>query len=314
MKFRFDLKDKELVYYENIMAGFDKFERYEFPLLGIEQQDRRHVLSCQLVESLRRGRYIKAISERKACGMRRDPDSTLFDPERAAVFFRDEGNIEEAFWLVFLATHFGKHRINGWKTLRFFYYGNGPEHNWTWRNTCNNVVQLKEWLIANHSRINYGFGNHRKYESLDVAKENSTFFVIQSYIDWIIGYGNHQAMLDSTRDVGLSSPEELFHFFYSSLSCVKRFGRLGKFDYLSLLGNLKLVDVKAGSMYLSNATGPLKGARLLFENSTLSTIKVSDVDEKSILLDQYIKVGMQPLEDALCNWQKSPSEFIAFRG
>jgi hypothetical protein len=33
-----------------------------------------------------------------------------------------------------------------------------------------------------------------------------------------------------------------------------------------------------------------------------------------IELDADLKVGMQVLEDALCNWQKSPAHFERFRG
>ena len=31
-------------------------------------------------------------------------------------------------------------------------------------------------------------------------------------------------------------------------------------------------------------------------------------------LDEVLNVGMQVLEDALCNWQKSPNDFVPFRG
>jgi ribosome-binding protein aMBF1 (putative translation factor) len=38
------------------------------------------------------------------------------------------------------------------------------------------------------------------------------------------------------------------------------------------------------------------------------------VDVELERLDKHLKVGMQSLEDALCNWQKSPGRFISFRG
>ena len=38
------------------------------------------------------------------------------------------------------------------------------------------------------------------------------------------------------------------------------------------------------------------------------------MDELAIALDGELKVGMQVIEDSLCNWQKSPEKFVAFRG
>ncbi|MCB4825574.1 alpha-glutamyl/putrescinyl thymine pyrophosphorylase clade 3 protein [Roseicella aerolata] len=31
-------------------------------------------------------------------------------------------------------------------------------------------------------------------------------------------------------------------------------------------------------------------------------------------LDDVLRVGMQVMEDSLCNWQKSPTTFIHFKG
>jgi len=40
---------------------------------------------------------------------RANPDSDLFDPERAAILHARSGNYDEAIWLIFLSIHFGKH-------------------------------------------------------------------------------------------------------------------------------------------------------------------------------------------------------------
>jgi len=45
---------------------------------------------------------------------------------------------------------------------------------------------------------------------------------------------------------------------------VERFGRTAKFDYLTMVGKLGLAAIEPGSTYMQGATGPLKGARLLF--------------------------------------------------
>lgn len=96
---------------------------------------------------------------------------------------------------------------------------------------------------------------------------------------------------------------------------VHRFGRLGRFDYLTMLGKLGIAPIEPGSAYLwHNATGPLAGARLLFGGATSARLGARTLDARLEELDRHLEVGMQTLEDALCNWQKRPAEFVLFRG
>jgi hypothetical protein len=57
----------------------------------------------------------------------------------------------------------------------------------------------------------------------------------------------------------------------------------------------------------------LTGTRLLFgveeEHSFASAL-----DERLVELGHYLTVGFDTIEDALCNWQKSPDIFKPFRG
>ncbi|WP_241150495.1 hypothetical protein, partial [Pseudomonas viridiflava] len=62
------------------------------------------------------------------------------------------------------------------------------------------------------------------------------------------------------------------------------------------------------------ATGPVKGARLLFGGKTSAGISARELETKIQQLDSELGVGMQVIEDALCNWQKSPGRFVRFRG
>jgi len=111
------------------------------------------------------------------------------------------------------------------------------------------------------------------------------------------------------------NPKEVFDFMYRSMDAVARFGRLGRFDFLTMLEKLGIAPIEPGSAYLwHNATGPLLGAKLLFEGDASATISARQLDTKLQKLDEHLKVGMQTLEDALCNWQKSPGKFISFRG
>jgi hypothetical protein len=92
------------------------------------------------------------------------------------------------------------------------------------------------------------------------------------------------------------------------------FGRLAKFDFLTMLGKLGIAPIEPGSAYLSGATGPLSGARLLFGGNADAKLNARELDVRLVRLDNYLNVGMQVLEDSLCNWQKSPRKFISFRG
>jgi hypothetical protein len=98
------------------------------------------------------------------------------------------------------------------------------------------------------------------------------------------------------------------------MASVRRFGRLAKFDFLTMLGKLGFAPIEPGSAYLGESTGPLRGARLLFTGSPDGEVSGRRLDENLAILDNKLSVGMQVLEDALCNWQKSPDRFVSFRG
>ena len=95
------------------------------------------------------------------------------------------------------------------------------------------------------------------------------------------------------------------------MEMVWRFGRTSKFDYLSMAGKLGLANIKPGHPYLQYATGPLDGARLLFGNSTANT-QTTNLRLRELGLHLNLYYGMQIMEDAVCNWQKSPDTFISF--
>jgi hypothetical protein len=98
------------------------------------------------------------------------------------------------------------------------------------------------------------------------------------------------------------------------MSSVRRFGRIAKFDYLTMLGKLGLAPIEPGSAYLGEATGPKRGAQLLFQGSLNAKVPTRDLDTWLNELEEALGVGMQVLEDAICNWQKSPRRFVHFRG
>ena len=122
-------------------------------------------------------------------------------------------------------------------------------------------------------------------------------------------------MQEAQKQVG-GNPRKTFDYLYRSMDDVVSFGRLARFDYLTMVGKLGLAPIEPGSTYMQGATGPVLGARLLFGGNTKATPNSSDLDAWLVQLeaDLNMNFGMQVLEDALCNWEKSPVNFKPFRG
>jgi hypothetical protein len=96
-------------------------------LPGIADPAARATLAVQMVASLRRLDYSEIIRMHDISSNRADPNSPSFDPQRAAVFHMRAGRTDEAFWLVFLVTHFGKHLTHGWQRLQDVYSALGGQ-------------------------------------------------------------------------------------------------------------------------------------------------------------------------------------------
>ena len=78
-------------------------------------------------------------------------------------------------------------------------------------------------------------------------------------------------------------------------------------------------DLTAYDLYLRALaayypTGPLSGARLLYGGAVNAHIGWATLEDWLLDLDAVLGVGMQVMEDSLCNWQKSPTRFVHFRG
>ncbi|AWZ01544.1 hypothetical protein RHODOSMS8_02014 [Rhodobiaceae bacterium] len=287
-------------------------------LPGISQQNARLVLLEQLIESVRRVKFLETIQARPISNTRKDPANPGFDPLRAALLYARDGNLDEACWLVFLAIHFGKHHKDGWRLARDVY---GALHNspvWTWDRVVSHRSEFRKWMVENEATlqtdgVSRRFGNHRRYESLKADSPKGTLAVIDSYIEWISPPQTHASKFSNAIASVGQDPKLVFDELYNSLKQVTRFGRLAKFDFLCMLGKLRLAPVEAPSAYLKEATGPLRGARLIFEGSVNSKTPPVDLESKLHELGTSLDLGMQVLEDALCNWQKSPQKFVPFR-
>ena len=85
-----------------------------------------------------------------------------------------------------------------------------------------------------------------------------------------------------------------------------RFGRLAKFEWLSLLGYTGVLDIKADHCYLTEATGPKRGAKLLF-----GMRRDSDLERLAIDVADALAVDYAAFEASLCHWQASPDYYIS---
>lgn len=306
-------RDRDLA--QQLAAGLASFERERRSLPGVKDSANRTAFLEQLLESIHRVRFVAVLRGRGLSNRRADPDDEMFDPLKAAILHQRKGDIEEAFWLTFLFVHFGKNAHGGWRYAREVYGRLGENGRWDWVSTSASPAAFRGWLGAHQDELKRrgvpgGFGNHRKYESLDANSPKGTGAVIESYVKWVNPPRTHAELIEQAcRDAG-GDPKKAFNDLYQSMDTVIRFGRTARFDYLTMLGKLGLAAIEPPSTYLQQASGPLRGAELLFGSDENAEI----LDRWLVVLDSYLNVGMQVLEDALCNWQKSPTKFEPFRG
>lgn len=287
------------------------FHQNTMPLQGVAPPENMLSFVWQLIDSLQRVSYVQAVRARPVSAARANPQSPSFDPIRAAVAL-SVGQVEEAFWLVFLATHCGRNLRTEWQ-LAAELYGASQEVPWTWARVVSDPQSYADWIEDQYKNFAGKFGNHRKYESLKPGPKG-TGAVVRSYVDWIAGYGSHAAMVAQAQAQTKGDARRAFNVLYEEMRAVLRFGRTGRFDYLTMLGKVGLANIDADSTYMNEATGPKRGARLLFDGQIDSNTGARILEARVATLEHHLGVGMQVMEDAMCNWQKSPNRYVRFRG
>jgi Alpha-glutamyl/putrescinyl thymine pyrophosphorylase clade 3 len=283
------------------------------PLPGIDDPDAREALAMQIVASIRREDYFRVIQNRGPIGGdRANPNSDSFDAELGVVHLLQQNAIDEAAWLLFLMVYLAKPVDSGWRRLRDIYgrLGNGV---WNWQAVTADPDAFEQWLAANWQAIGGKFGNHRKYESLRPNASRPMGPSIVTYVQWVNSVGGHQKLFSQIVLNAGNDPHTIFDAFYHSLP-VKGFGRLGRFDWVSMLSRYQFIPAEAGSAYLDTATGPKSGIRLLFTGDARAGSQPSILQRWLDDLDADLGVGMEVLEDSICNWQKRPTRFQHFKG
>lgn len=284
------------------------------PAVGLTNDARKSALAAQLVDSDRRIAYLNLLHTRSSSPSLHTPYSGSFEPLGGSVVFLRNNQTDDAYWLVYLATHFGRHKLDGWNLAEDFYGRFGQGGVWDWTAAANDPQGIENWLAANYAVAtstgrSRRFSNHRKFETLKPGPKG-TGHALRSYVEWIKGYGSHQALISAAQQQVGQNPREVFSFLYKQLSKVSKLGRLGKFDLLCNLSNLMIAPIFPDKAYIAESTGPKLGARLLFGNK----ITTRELENACVDLSDYLDVSPQAIEDSLCNWQKTPERYVYFRG
>jgi hypothetical protein len=281
--------------------------------LGIAAPAARASLSRQMIDSLHRIAFVRRLGERALDERRKDPASTLFDPVKAAFLHNRVGDKDEAAWLVFLSTHFGYHRRTKWELTRRVYGALGKAPVWTWTRTSGDLTGFRKWYETHADELaGLPFGNHRKYESLRPSAENNLADTVASYVNWV-GANRGFTRLVTDGDTPATTAKSRFDRLYRA-SPIVQFGRTAKFDFLTMIGKLDIADIEPPYPYLQGATGPTQGAKLLIAGDRRAKIPVGELSAIVVALGESLGVGMQVMEDSLCNWQKSQFQYLPFRG
>ena len=296
---------------QEIIKGLRRHSAKVRVLRGVAAPAALQTLATQFIASERREDYYRLLREKPISADRANPNSAQFDAERAVIYYMQNGEPEEAAWLVFLMTYFAKPADSGWLRLADV-YGRLGAGIWNWDTVSADAEVFIRWLETNWEAVRGKFGNHRKYESLSPATNRSFRRVVTAYLNWIGDAGHARFFADATRAAG-NDPGVIFDVLYRDMK-VLTFGRLAKFDYLALIGRYGIAPIHAGFAYFDGATGPASGAKLLFDGDPKSDTPNHQLQEYVDALDNDIDVGMQVMEDALCNWQKSPEQFVHFKG
>lgn len=204
---------------------------------------------------------------------------------------------DEVVWRVFLASHFGRLSSTDLdaESAGLFLCGFGETPRWTWECVISdNGAALEAWLRGNPQVSNaLAFGNHRKHED---KKVDGLMEVIRSFIG-LAKRCESPSKIITPR--GVSPGFDQFDQLFQRIQ-IDRFGRLGKWDFIDVLAQLKLTTAEPKHCYLHDASGPLRGARQIWGDG-------QDEDILNVRCARIVKrlpVSGFVLEDALCNSQK----------
>jgi hypothetical protein len=234
-----------------------------------------------------------------------DPGSTSFDPLQLAVQYFQNGETDNACWLLFLYSYIGKHPNYEWNLLRKMYFNTDHNEVWKWENISTHYEVFQEWFLENIPAIKdkAGLGEHHKYSELSDSKAIVICRDMQEYILWIREFGNHHTLLSNQAEI---TPTKLFRELYRSMDAKTSFNKLVKFKYLSLLGILSIFPIQPDQPYLNDFILSRRGAQHLFESKNRKKIPVEKLNALLLSLHHYLELnhGLEVLQKVLAKWGK----------
>ncbi len=155
------MKPKDRARATLLRSALRRFSKNRMPLPGLTPDGAIESLIEQMLESVHRIEYVRLIAQRSISELCRDPNHFAFDPLKAAILYMREGNHDEAWWLTFLSTHFGKHVKDGWRLTRDVYGGLGAEAPWTWNRVTADLIGFRAWWKASQTALTGANANYR---------------------------------------------------------------------------------------------------------------------------------------------------------
>ena len=256
-------------------------------------------ITLALCDMSRFARLIKYALEARERGPRRLPD-----PRREILHWieaaRDSGDRREAVWRSFIAAVFGRlsSRVKDGSAAGAadFLCAFGYSPVWTWeRVNSDQAKALREWMDKTPQAALFPHGDHRPREPLTPDR---ILAAVRSFIDFARKVNGPENVIKAAAP---SSPEHHFALLFDKFRKLHSFKRLGSWDLIDLLLQVKLVlNAEPEHCYLEGSTGPLRGARMIWGSKP----SPSELNRASRDLARALRVSCFVLEDALCNFQK----------
>jgi hypothetical protein len=208
------------------------------------------------------------------------------------------GRRDEAIWLLFVSTLMGWERPDSVdRMLRTL--ADGPRATWQYMVEHGAAAVARVAERGDALMLEAPFGNHRKYETH--RGERGSARVIESFRRWA-------GVSPAARiDAAISCTQGTAHAFdrlYNTFD-VYRFGRTARYDLFRLVANFD-PRLRPGRCYLSGASGPRRGAALLFlGRSWARDSEIEFLEERCRDLARRCELDPQVIEDAVCQWQKA---------
>lgn len=218
--------------------------------------------------------------------------NACFDPIAMAFTYNLRGDIDEACWLLFLLSYFGRHPRHEWRLLEKIYFGFGKRAQWTWEYASSDPSAFASWLMEYQYDLyrSGNLGNAHKFVSFDNHKAMKTADHIIGYISWVKSAKGHRQLLSDAVSSVDGLPSLIFNMLYTAINSQLRFKKAITFEYLSLLGIIGMINIEPGRPYLSDHLFSKLGANWLFDATAGSKLRTSELETIVTKLAQHMEL------------------------